>query len=416
MKNWTRFWQAFGIVLVVAIALFSELALAIEVEPPKPIADIKKQVEIRAGRNEYPCLGLKASDVQETLARINSTDPDEWATEWMKTGDSYALKAKTEEAANLKAARDDYFMAFRYYMFGRFPVPSSPKKAESYAKSTIAFANYARLEKDLKIEIVKIPFEGGEIVGCLQKPLGTGKAPILVNIGGVDMWKETMLSESQGFVKKGLATLSLDMPGTGQAPVPLKPGSERMFSAVIDYLLTRQDVDGSRIVMRGVSFGSYWALRAGYREPNRIKGIVYQSAPVHNYFQREWIEKRGLKSPYYLFDYVQSRLYITRTNSVEELANFLPSLSLLTEGLVSKPSPPMLVVAGVKDPQAPWVDALILLENGSPKDAWVNPTGSHMGITDPTGSHMGITANLDEEAIMEQVVFPWILRRLGVSK
>jgi len=168
--------------------------------------------------------------------------------------------------------------------------------------------------------------------------------------------------------------------------------------------------------MRGVSFGSYWALRAGYREPNRIKGIVYQSAPVHNYFQREWIEKRGLKSPYYLFDYVQSRLYITRTNSVEELANFLPSLSLLTEGLVSKPSPPMLVVAGVKDPQAPWVDALILLENGSPKDAWVNPTGSHMGITDPTGSHMGITANLDEEAIMEQVVFPWILRRLGVSK
>jgi hypothetical protein len=133
---------------------------------------------------------------------------------------------------------------------------------------------------------------------------------------------------------------------------------------------------------------------------------VYHSAPVHNYFQRAWVEKNGLKSSYYLFDYIQSRLFITGTKSVEELLNFMPSLSLVTEGLVSKPSAPMLVVAGVKDPQAPWVDTLILLENGSIKDAWINPTGTHMGRT----------ATLTEEDVMEQAVHPWILRKLNIMK
>ena len=111
---------------------------------------------------------------------------------------------------------------------------------------------------------------------------------------------------------------------------------------------------------------------------------------------REWVEKRGLVSSYYLFDYIQSRLFITRTKTVEELLDFMPSLSLVSEGLVSKPTPPMLIVAGVKDPQAPWADALILLENGSAKEAWVNPAGTHMGRT----------ATFDEEAIMEQ----WLRR------
>lgn len=403
MSKWGRVIQVLiGIVVMLGV----HAAWAAEQGVTRSLPEIKKEVQTRAEKNRYPAFGLKPDDVRETLARINTTAPDEWGTEWMKTGDRYFAKAKAEESVNPDAARDDYLMAYRYYMFGRWPVPSSQKKAESYAKSMTSYANYTRLEKKLRLEVVRIPFEGTELVGLLQKPLGPGKPPILINIGGVDFWKEDMLSASQALVDNGVATFNLDMPGTGQAPLPLKPGSERIFSAAIDYLLTRSDLDGSRIVVRGISFGSYWALRAAYREVARLKGVVYHSAPVHNYFQREWVEKRGLVSSYYLFDYVQSRLFITRTKTVEELLDFMPSLSLVTEGLVSKPTPPMLIVAGVKDPQAPWADALILLKNGSAKEAWVNPAGTHMGRT----------ATFDEEAIMDQVVHPWIFRTLGIAK
>ena len=60
-----------------------------------------------------------------------------------------------------------------------------------------------------------------------------------------------------------------------------------MISAIIDHVQSRADLDGRRIIVRGQSWGSYWSARAAYAERNRLKGAVFQSGPVHRYFQRE---------------------------------------------------------------------------------------------------------------------------------
>ena len=391
------------ILIVGVVACFVNTVSAAEYTT-KTIDEIKTEVQLRADRNLYPLYGLKPADVRETLARIHSTDPEEWGSEWMKTADGYFGQAKAEEPTNTKAARDDYLIAYRYYAFGRWPVPSSPKKAECYARALNAFANYTRLA-DPSIEIVRVPFEGKEIVGYLLKPPGVSRPPVYLIISGADYWKEDLSLTTLPIVQKGVATLALDMPGTGQAPVAALPGSERMYSAMIDYLLTRNDVDGNRIVVGGASFGSYWATRVAFREPTRLRGAVFHSGPVHDYFQREWIEK-SFMSTYYLFDYIPARLYILGKSTVEEVLKFMPTLSLKTEGLVAKPTPPMLLLAGVQDPQTPYSDLRILLENGSPKEAWVNPKGGHMGRT----------KDMDDQAIFEQVVYPWVLRHLDLAK
>jgi len=389
--------------ILAAVVCFVNTALAAEY-PKKTLEEIKVEVQLRADRDLYPLYGLKPTDVRETLARIHTTDPEAWGSEWMKTGDRYFGRAKTEEATDIKSAREDYLLAYRYYAFGRWPVPSSPKKAESYAKARGAFANYARLA-DPRIEIIQIPFEGKEIVGYVLKPPGALKPPIYVSISGADYWKEDLSLTTLPIVQKGVATVALDMPGTGEAPVGLVPGAERIYSAVIDYLLTRQDVDGNRIVVGGASWGSYWAARVAYRENTRLKGVVFHSGPVHDYFQREWMEK-SFMSKYYLFDFIPSRLHILGKSTVEEALTFLPTLSLVTEGLVTRPTPPMLLLAGVQDPQTPYSDLRILLENGSPKEAWVNPKGGHMGRT----------KDMDDQAIFEQVVYPWVFRHLGLAR
>jgi len=104
---------------------------------------------------------------------------------------------------------------------------------------------------------------------------------------------------------------------------------------------------------------------------------------------------------------VPSRLYILGKATVEEALEYLPTLSLVTEGLVKQPAPPMLLLGGVKDPQTPYSDLVLLLESGStPKEAWVSPAGGHMGRT----------REMDDKDIFEQVSFPWILRQLGVQK
>ncbi len=70
---------------------------------------------------------------------------------------------------------------------------------------------------------------------------------------------------------------------------------------------SRADLDGTRIVVRGESWGSYWAARVGFAEVKRLKGVVFQSGPVDGYFQRSWQEK-AFQTREFLFDYVELRV------------------------------------------------------------------------------------------------------------
>ena len=69
--------------------------------------------------------------------------------------------------------------------------------------------------------------------------------------------------------------------------------------------------------------------------------------------------------------------------NVDELAAYFPSLSLKTQGLLDKPSCPMLIVNGKDDLQTPIEDLYLLLEHGDPKTTRVFP-GGHMGQTPET--------------------------------
>jgi esterase FrsA len=81
--------------------------------------------------------------------------------------------------------------------------------------------------------------------------------------------------------------------------------------------------------------------------------------------------------------------------------------SLEAQGILGQPMAPMLVIAGVKDTQVPIADIDLLLHSGdTPKDAWINPAGGHMGReakgwTDPV--------------IFKKVTMPWLIRALEVK-
>src|SRR5262249_61525220 len=101
------------------------------------------------------------------------------------------------------------------------------------------------------------------MVALLQNPKNATKPPVLISIGGSDLWKDTVAIQSRAFLAHGIAVLALDMPGTGDAPLPAAPGSERMFSAAIDYVAARSGLDRTRIGLRRQSWGRYWAARTG---------------------------------------------------------------------------------------------------------------------------------------------------------
>jgi pimeloyl-ACP methyl ester carboxylesterase len=77
---------------------------------------------------------------------------------------------------------------------------------------------------------------------------------------------------------------------SGENPVAYgDPAAERTYSAWLDHLAQRTDVDGSRVGVWGGSFGTYWAARLAHVEAKRIRGAVFHGGNVHYGFQEKWL-------------------------------------------------------------------------------------------------------------------------------
>lgn len=376
-----------------------------QIAPPRTLDELKAETQARADRNAYPLIGLKPADVREALAHITSLDRDEWAAAWSAVAEKYEAQAAAAEAVGRNdEAQQDRLMAWRLYSFARWPTTNSPGKQQAYAKAIAAFAAYAR-RLDPAPESVHIPFEGKEIVGWLRLPKGVRPAPLVFTISALDSRKEDNVERSEAFIRRGIGTFSLDMPGTGEAPLKADIDSERMFARALDYLGTRPEVDARRIVAQGGSWSGYWAAKLGILERDRLRAVVVQGGPIHGYFQPEW-QRQALGTREYLFDLFPARASLYGAGSLDEFLAFGPKMSLKTQGLIDRPSAPMLLVNGNKDSQVPIADLDLMLHAGSPKEAWVNPDGGHMGRS----------AAWPDGKIFEKVVAPWIARQLGLGE
>lgn len=391
--------------LICAMSFLAPRADAQGAPPPEQaLAELRATVQGQADRQAYPITGISRDDVRAVLATLHSIDRDEWAAAWSVMGDKHAATAR--EAADPATRREHWRQAWLDYMFGAWPAQTTPGKRAAYVKSIDAFQSYGKT-LDFPVEVVRIPFEGGEITGYLQLPKEPGPAPIVISIGGLDEYKEYGVEHGSAYLlRAGLASLSLDMPGTGQSPVKMAVGSERVISKAIDYVATRPEIDGKRIAMSGASAGGYWSALTAYVERERIKAAVVRGGPIHAYFQPEW-QRKSWGTSEYLFGLKEARMtvYGFKPGEEEKFLAAMQPFSLQSRGILEKPSAPMLVINGEKDTQVPIEDLYILMRTGTAKYAWVNPTGGHTGRS----------ADWNEEKITAQVVVPWLTSMLAPS-
>jgi Prolyl oligopeptidase family len=115
---------------------------------------------------------------------------------------------------------------------------------------------------------VSIPYEGTELHGVFIRGASTsGKRPLLILVNGSDgsllnMWTWG----GAGALVRGYNCLTFDGPGQGYAlwkqNLYFRPDWEKVISPVVDYAISRADVDPKKIALQGISQGGYWVQRA----------------------------------------------------------------------------------------------------------------------------------------------------------
>ncbi len=327
--------------------------------------------------------GADAKEAEAIFRKLNDLDPQRWVDEWVRLAEPIEREAQALDAQGKRdEAMKAWLKASAYYSIAKFPVINHPAKQAAYRKCIETYLKAARYF-DPPLERVAIPFEGKEIIAYLRLPKGISKPPVVIATGGVDQYKEDR--DVSDLLGAGIAAFSMDMPGAGECPVWYTADAERVYSAAIDYLAKRADLDGSRIGILGRSYGGYWGAKMAYVEPVRLKAAVQAGGPTHFTFQEPWI-RQVLTDKTYLWSLVDSMIYASHVKDLDELIRYAPSLSLKTQGWLTKPAAPMLVVNGKKDPWISIEDLYILLEAGDAKAARVYANGGHMGRGEPGGT------------------------------
>jgi esterase FrsA len=398
-------------VLIFAASLITLLAPCFAQEQPlgeRTIDEIKVEAVHRAENGMYPMIGLDPADVKDAFTTIKTRNPDEWAAGFMRVGDKYMAEAKSLETSDPTKANADYIRAWKIYSFGRWPVPSSTGKQESYKRALEAFQGHAKFY-DPPMELVKIPFEGKEIIGYMRFPKNAhGPVPMVIAVNGLDSRKEDLTDQFSAILPFGVGYIAVDGPGTGQSPVKVNVHAERALSAVLDYLQTRPEVDKTRIALHGVSWGAYWAMKMSILERDRLKCVSAQSPPAKEFFTEEFARKRLSGNREYLFDQLPAMMSIQENvHNLDELIAMFAKLSLANQGLLGKPTTKTLIIAGVLDTQVPISDIYTLMNSGDvPKTAWINPQGGHLGRQ----VHVW-----PDPRIFKEVLIPWLVQNLDMQ-
>ncbi|MGC4192636.1 MAG: prolyl oligopeptidase family serine peptidase, partial [Thermomicrobiales bacterium] len=216
----------------------------------------------------------RAADIGEvfaTTSQIEDGDYQGWLNAWKAIGDRVAAIADTSaKGGHAASAREAYLRASNYYAQACFVAEGTNDPAQGPALFELhrnAWDNFvSRL--DVPAEQVTIPYEDTTLPGYAFRVDNTGdKRPWVIFNNGSDGSMTDMWAEGIGAaLRRGYNALAFDGPGQNAAlfrqHLYFRPDWEKVITPVVNYLLTRSDVDADRIAIFGVSQGGYWVPRA----------------------------------------------------------------------------------------------------------------------------------------------------------
>ncbi|HTN50659.1 MAG TPA: prolyl oligopeptidase family serine peptidase [Burkholderiaceae bacterium] len=201
-------------------------------------------------------------------------------------------------------------------------------------------------------------FDGRTITGLIQRPpkTFTGRRPVLIEIhGGPEAQAQVNFSGRYNYIinEMGIALIEPNVRGStgfGKSFQKLDDGklredSVRDIGALLDWIATQPDLDPSRVVVQGGSYGGYMANAVATKYSDRIRGAM-TAVGISNFVS--FLER----TESYRRDLRRSEYGDERDPAMRE---FLLSISPLTNA--DKINAPLFVIHGRNDPRVPVQEA-----------------------------------------------------------
>jgi dienelactone hydrolase len=292
-------------------------------------------------------------------------DDAAWFDACVKVADRVRGHAESFGAGGHSTSASSFYLrACHYYQMGeRFRTPKDARALDAYRAAVDCFHRFIALSGS-HIEIVEVPFEGGALPGYFVPAQNGrhGRAPCVVFFDGLDVTKEIQfLRGVPDLVRRGIAVLVMDGPGTGEAirfrGMVLRHDYEKAGSACIDYLEKRADVDAGRIGIIAISLGGYYAPRCAALEPRFAACIAWGAIWDYHATWKKRVDagfKASMSVPGHHV------MWILGAASLEQALKKLEPFRL--DGVVQRMRCPFLVVHGEDDEQIPLKDAQALYD------------------------------------------------------
>jgi alpha-beta hydrolase superfamily lysophospholipase len=229
-----------------------------------------------------PYGGADIGECLRTASRIREGDFEGWHAEWART--AARVHAVADEAlarGQRLSARGAYLRASNYYRTAEFFLhgrPDDPRILATWGHSRDTFRRALEL-LDSPVEEVRIPYEQTALPGYFyQATDARARRPTVIVHGGYDSTGEELyFLAAAAAIARGYHCLTFEGPGQGalirEQHLPFRLDWEAVVTPVVDYLLTRPEVDPARLALLGISVGGFLAPRAAAYE-HRLAALI----------------------------------------------------------------------------------------------------------------------------------------------
>ncbi len=322
-------------------------------------------------RHRFVNGGIHPAQIKSTLKTVRTIRG--WSTSWTQTADDYLTQSRKahSQGHSGQAARHQARAALCFHYAALFEFEDTERREDLYGRAAINYRKAAPQLEPMAIH-VEIPWRDISLPAYLQLPANSGgELPVIVILNGASTVKEETVGWSQAFLEQGMATLSLDTPGSGEAwrRMPANPHQLDIGDSLVDYANQHNRLDARRIALLGISLRGAYAVQVAQHQPN-IAATISVTAPFN-------------PAPYFrhLNQIVHKEIaYTTHEKDPAKIHTMVNTMSL--EEIAPRLKTPLLVIGAGNDLVVPPEESQRLYAAaGGPKNLYFIPNANHVAFS-----------------------------------